>query len=148
MNPRVAGALLAGWLAACGSAPQPQTAPADWEVLDKEALRSSRGAVDFHRHVKPVLEAKCVVCHNRETLPHSSFESRALAFALPSRIVPGHPERSGFIVSAAEVHARLMPPVGECWTRNEKRILADWVRQGAAWPLGPEGDLRPNGTTR
>jgi len=113
------------------------------EVLSKAALEQSRGRIDFVKQVKPVLEAKCVICHNRETLPSSSLENRKLAFAVPTRIVPGHPETSLLIVNGTLNHAKTMPPVGNRLTAGEKRIITAWVRQGADWPAGPAGDLHP-----
>ena len=129
------------WLAACKTTRQPETAPGDWEVLGKEALAASRGKIDFVTHVKPVIGAKCVACHNRKTLPFFSLENRTLAFASPSRFVPGHPENSTFIINGTLTHAKTMPPVGNRLTQNEKRVLTDWVKQGASWPAGKAGEI-------
>ena len=137
------GAVLVFWLAACKTPSEPETAPGSREVLSQAALRNSHGAIDFTTQVKPVLEAKCVVCHNRTTLAFFSLESRKLAFAVPTRIVPGHPEKSLLIVNGTLNHAKTMPPVGDRLTEDEKRILTAWVKQGAAWPAGPAGDLHP-----
>jgi uncharacterized membrane protein len=142
------GASLACWLAACTMTRHPETAPADWEVLDKKALASSRGRIDFATHVKPVLEAKCLACHNRQhpPPPFFSLENRKLAFkagAAGARIVPGYPEKSVLIKNATSAHAHSMPPVGERLTVEEKRILTAWVQQGANWPAGPAGELHP-----
>lgn len=139
----LSGAVATCWLAACHTpvVSRSQTAPEDWNVLDAAALKSSHGKIDFATHVKPVLEAKCVVCHNRKTLPFFSLENRTLAFAAPSRIVPGHPEKSLLIINGTKSHAQTMPPVGERLTPDEKRILTEWVRQGANWPDGRAGTL-------
>lgn len=139
----LSGVAAACWLMACHTpvTSHSETAPADWNVLSATALNSSHGKIDFVTHVKPVLESKCVVCHNRETLPLFSLESRSLAFAVQSRIVPEHPEKSLFIINGTKSHAQTMPPVGECLTPDEKRILTEWVRQGAHWPVGKAGTL-------
>ena len=140
----LSGIAAACWLGACHTpvTSHSETAPADWNVLSATALKSSHEKIDFVTHVKPVLEAKCVMCHNQETLPFFSMESRALAFAVPSRIVPGHPEKSLLIINGTKSHAQTMPPVGERLTPDEKRILTEWVRQGAHWPVGKAGTLR------
>jgi uncharacterized membrane protein len=140
-------ATLASWLAACKTMEHSETAPADWEVLGKEALGSSYGKIDFATHVKPVLEAKCLACHNRKhpPPPFFSLENRKLAFDVGvgnPRIVPGHPEKSVLITNATKAHERSMPPVGERLTAEEKRIFTEWVRQGAAWPEGKAGELQ------
>lgn len=140
----LSGVAAACWLSACHTpaAPHSETAPSDWNVLGEKALKCSHGKIDFVTHVKPVLEAKCVVCHNRQTLPFFSLENRALAFASPPRIVPGHPELSLLIINGTQNHAKTMPPVGERLTLDEKRILTEWVRQGAHWPDGAAGTLK------
>ena len=140
----ISGVATACWLGACQTPapPHSETAPSDWNVLGEKALKSSHGKIDFVTHVKPVLEAKCVVCHNHQTLPFFSMENRASAFAGPPRIVPGHPEKSPLIINGTQNHAHTMPPVGERLTVDEKRILKEWVRQGAVWPDGVAGSLK------
>lgn len=130
-------------LSACRS-PQSETSHADWEVLDSAALASSHSDIRFATHVKPILEAKCVVCHNRKSMARHSFESRKDVFsaaAAAPRLVPGNPEASAIIRNGTQSHALTMPPVGERLTENEKRILIAWVRQGAKWPEGAAGRL-------
>ena len=76
-------------------------------------------AVSFEKQIKPVLEEKCMHCHNRETLPDRiSFENAQLAFATTKDgkvyIVPGKPEAS-LLIAAIEnplFHEMLMPMVG------------------------------------
>ncbi len=130
-------------LGACKTPRQPETVTSDWEVLGERELAASHGKIDFVTQVKPVLEAKCVVCHNRKTLPFFSLETRQLAFAAPPRIVPGHPDKSVFITNGTLNHSKQMPPVGDRLTAHEKRIITAWVEQGAPWPGGPAGTLRP-----
>jgi cytochrome c5 len=99
--------------------------------------------------VKPVLEAKCVVCHQRGVLPFFSLENRALAFAGgrgAGRIVPGQPGKSRLLMHAhgATPGVKTMPPVGDRLTPDEKRILNAWIAQGAEWPPGRAGELDTN----
>ena len=150
--PLFMAAALACWLVSCSTpTEQPETAPADWEVLKPDALASSQGKISFAEHVKPVLEAKCLVCHNRKATPLFSMANRASAFGTSSsgtRIVPGKPNDSLFIFKGTKNHAGTMPPVGERLTENEKRILTAWVEQGAEWPDGAKGELRPTNGNR
>lgn len=132
---------------------EPETAPADWEVLSKEALATSHGRIDFATHVKPVLEAKCVVCHQRKVLPFFSLENQKLAFGegrTGARIVPGKPDESRLLMHAhgSTPGLKRMPPVGECLTPDENRILRAWIAQGAAWPSGAAGVLDPHAEYR
>ena len=71
-----------------------ETAPVGPSVLteqDQQAAMS--GKVSFKKHVAPVLESRCLPCHNGKTMPNLfSMTSRAAAFqagALGPRIVPG-----------------------------------------------------------
>lgn len=130
-------------LTSCISPHESETAPENVEVLSEAALKNSHHTIDFVTQVKPVLEAKCVICHNRKTLPFFSLDNRKLAFAVPTRIVPGHPEKSLLIVNGTMNHAKTMPPVGNRLTSDEKRILTAWVKQGAVWPEGRAGNLHP-----
>ena len=68
-------------LAACTAPVDSETKPLGENVLSKEQIHAAKhGPVDFLTQVKPVLEAKCVMCHNRQALPgHMSLENRSEA---------------------------------------------------------------------
>ena len=135
-------------LAACQHAPEgSETRPAGVNVLSKAELdKALRGAVRFDRHVKPVLEAKCLACHQVEAMPgRLSLESREAALrsgTLGVFIVPGRPQDSRFLQNLSKAHAVAMPPVGETLTREEEQVLSRWIAQGAEWPAGGAGRLR------
>ena len=150
MSPRF---LLRSWFTFIAACSHPDgtdsgTSQAGTTVLNSAALKSARQKVVFAEHVKPILETKCVMCHNRKTLPgRMSLENRKAAFSggttgLP--IVPGHPEQSLLITSIKNAHAHVnaMPPVGERITREELVVLKKWIKDGAKWP---EGDARKRG---
>lgn len=132
----------------CHVPEESETRPAGVNVLDRETLAEARrGRVDFSRHVKPLLEAKCVACHNQDALPgHMSLASREEALrtrALGGYIVPGQPDRSLLIANLQSVHAavKVMPAVGETLTSEEVALLRRWIAQGAPWPDGAAGRL-------
>jgi uncharacterized membrane protein len=117
-------------------------------ALSKKEIKAAKsGPVDFVAHVKPVLERKCVMCHNRKALPgHMSLENRDQAMrsgALGAYIVPGHPESSLLIANVHSAHQNVsvMPAVGERLTKDEDTILTKWVKEGANWPAGAAGTL-------
>ena len=135
-------------LASCATPPDPETKPMGENVLSKEAIKAAKsGPVDFVTHVKPVLEAKCVMCHNHKALPgHMSLETRQEAMrsgALGAYIVPGHPEKSLLVANVHSAHQNVsvMPAVGERLTKDEYAILNKWVKEGASWPSGAAGTL-------
>lgn len=117
-------------------------------VLSKKEIKAAKSRpVDFVAHVKPVLERKCVMCHNHQALPgHMSLENRAQARrsgALGAYIVPGQPESSLLIANVHSAHQNIsvMPAVGERLTQDEYAILTKWVKEGANWPAGAAGTL-------
>jgi uncharacterized membrane protein len=148
MNIRHLSSLICLLLASCATPPDPETKPMGENVLSKKKIKAAKsGPVDFVAHVKPVLERKCVMCHNRKALPgHMSLENRAQAMrsrALGAYIVPGHPESSLLIsnVHSAHQNVSVMPAVGERLTKDEDSILTKWVKEGAKWPAGAAGTL-------
>jgi uncharacterized membrane protein len=135
-------------LASCATPPDPETKPMGENVLSQDAIHAAKTVpVDFAAHVKPVLEAKCVMCHNRKALPgRMSLENRQEAMrsgALGAYIVPGHPEQSLLVANVKTAHQKVsvMPAVGERLTTDEYAILTKWVKEGAPWPAGKAGVL-------
>ena len=146
---RLSSLLCALVLASCATPPDSETKPMGENVLSKEVIKAAKsGPVDFVAHVKPVLEAKCVMCHNREALPgHMSLETRKEAMrsgALGAYIVPGHPENSLLVANVHSAHQNVsvMPAVGERLTKDEYAIITKWVKEGAIWPSGKAGTLK------
>jgi len=136
-------------LASCTTPSDSETKPMGANVLSKDAIHAAKtGPVDFVTHVKPVLEAKCVMCHNRKALPgHGSLENRQEAVRtgeLGAYIQPGHPEYSLLVADVKTAHQKLtvMPAVGERLTPDEVAILTKWVKEGAKWPAGKAGTLK------
>ena len=150
--PRVpATMLLLALLSACQSTTEgpSETAPAVGSVLDGKALATSHGTIVFSTHVKPVLEAKCLPCHQHGVLDFFTLEDRTQAFAAGAagpRILPGRPEKSLLLIHAhgQTPGVKAMPPVGERLTEDERRILTAWISQGAVWPRGAAGRLDRN----
>jgi len=136
-------------LSACSSIePESETRLLGQNVLDDTTIKSAAsGKVSFTDHVKPILEAKCAMCHNHRGLPgHLSFANREAAVktgTLGSFIVPGHPERSRLLTHITSAHSsvKAMPPVGETLTSEETSLLSRWISQGAVWPAGETGKL-------
>lgn len=126
-----------------------ETHPAGTNVLSAaEQERALKGTVDFSHHVKPILETRCVMCHNQDALPgRMNLTNRATAVrtgALGSFIIPGHPEQSHFVtrIGSSPGHLKSMPPVGQRITKDDVAVLQRWIAQGAPWPAGSAGALR------
>ncbi len=153
MNNRLLSAALVSALITACSLPRSQeseTSPAGHNVLSDTEMAAAKAKPDFARHVKPILEGKCAMCHNRKTLPgRMSLENREAAFkpaptGIP--IVPGKPEQSILIanIQSAHAHINAMPPVGERITQDELAVLRKWIADGAEWPKGRAGRLNPD----
>ena len=100
------------------------------------ALTVSHGAVDFERDVQPLLEKHCLKCH-REDYKKSDYkiETRSAALA-DDIIIPGNADESIFIelIELDDDDPEVMPPVKEVrMTIEEKKVLKDWVNEGAKW---------------
>ncbi|MDZ4289550.1 MAG: c-type cytochrome domain-containing protein [Prosthecobacter sp.] len=110
-------------------------------VLPFQEIRTAlKGTVDFSRHVKPIFQAKCVVCHDRASQPRGlhldSRETAVRSGSLGVFIVPGNAKQSLLLakINSASAHIKAMPPVGEQVTAEEVAILQRWITQGAVWP--------------
>lgn len=125
--------------------PQKSTPP---PAPPPQAVSKSAPQVSFTRQVKPILESKCLACHSGDSAPWGfSLESRELAFAPGTsgpRIVPGKPEHS-VILALASTHKNVavMPLVGKPLTAAESHTLRQWIVEGAHWPEGHAGHLKP-----
>lgn len=135
------------FLVACTHVPESETRPSGESVLSAEALRNAKsGPVDFATHVKPILEQRCAMCHNKRILNNRmSLENRREAVrsgALGAYIIPGDPERSLLVKNVeSHHHSSAMPVVGTRLTADEVQILSKWIREGASWPTGAAGTL-------
>ena len=136
---------LCGLLGACESMKESQaeTRPVGEPVLSEAQLREARTALSFPEHVKPILEERCLHCHNKKEMPGKfSLETRAEAFADGRRIVPGNASGSTMIVALTTGnHALTMPAVGTAPPQEEVEVLKRWIDAGAEWPTGET--LRP-----
>jgi len=102
------------------------------------------------KEIETILKERCVHYHNRKTLPEQvSFESAELAFTKTpeglSVIVPGKPKESLMItaLASARIHAKVMPQTGMRPTAEEIGKLRLWILEGAKWPKGLMGRIRP-----
>lgn len=98
--------------------------------------------VSFVDDVKPLLEHRCLECHNHQyKFANLNLETKELAMK-GSRsgpvIVPGDPEKSLLYKVQLLGHNSpvAMPPSPDRLLREDQKILHDWIKQGAEWPDG------------
>ncbi len=115
-----------------------------------QLARAEEQPVSFSRDIKPILREKCVHCHNQKTLPgRVSFESAKKAFAKnqsgQSVIVPGDPDKSIIVIAleSSRSHERSMPQTGQKPTTDQIQLIRQWIQQGADWPRGFRGWIKP-----
>lgn len=88
-------------------------------------------APDFEREVAPILESRCLACHDAANAEGEvRLDTRA---AVLEHLVPGRPEASRLIeqVSGAKP---AMPRKEKPLTAAQVDILRAWVQAGAPWP--------------
>jgi hypothetical protein len=106
----------------------------------------------FFTEVKPVLERQCLRCHSGPTPPAGLSLEHRDGGAFKRRpdgsayLVPGQPDASLLIRSVARggTHPKLMPRLDVSLTDDEIGVLREWVEDGAWWPRGSDGLLRPH----
>lgn len=106
--------------------------------------------VSFVKDIKPILQERCVHCHNRKTLKDKvSFETAKLAFVKNEAgqfyIIPEKPEESLMVIAleSPDMHEMAMPMVGPKPTEEDIAIIKRWIAEGAEWPKGKEGRIKP-----
>jgi hypothetical protein len=141
------GLVAAGVLAGCKSRPEPSSVvllevPAEAIIGD---TWEDPAPVDFVAELQPLLETKCLRCHQRGSgLTNLAFHTKAdlLRGAGPRPVlVPGQPESSTlFLVTVLpDYFLEAMPPRGEDHERltpEERAVIYHWILQGAEWPEG------------
>jgi hypothetical protein len=97
---------------------------------------ADREARFFDERVAPILEKRCLPCHNdqlnngnisflnRESLLHGGAHGPA--------IMPGHPESSLLMIALRHEGEIQMPP-GPQLPSKEISVLREWIKRGAIW---------------
>jgi hypothetical protein len=97
--------------------------------------------VDFNQDLRPLLERKCLSCHNPNLLKGKvTLHTReAMLTHKDPLLVPGKPEQSlllNVVLAGPAGEAPDMPEEGEALTEQEVDVLRRWISAGAPWPEG------------
>ena len=88
---------------------------------------------DFERIVAPLLESRCLSCHDAETAKGEfDLSSATSTLAHTGALLPGD-AASSLIVKMVSGPEPEMPKKGNPLTAAERKILADWINAGAPW---------------
>ena len=134
-------------LSACQN---PEVAQVSYDSVAPSEARKVPAQIEFATHIKPILQEKCVMCHNDTVLPgRPGFESAAHA-SRPGpygpAIVPGRPDQSRLVqvLRVSESSEETMPPAGHRVTAQELALIEAWISQGGTWPQGSAGRIPYN----
>ncbi len=131
--------------AAAAPAPAPAAvAPAPAPAVAAPVPAAQALTVNFVRDIQPILESRCLECHNPdkvkgELLMHTA-EALLKGGDSGAGIVPGKPEASEILkrVVLAADHDDVMPPKksGAPLTAQQSQALKQWIIEGAQIPEG------------
>ena len=97
-------------------------------------------AVDFEKDVFPILENRCLDCHDSETLKggvglETFYHANLPTDAGESLFVAGKPEESALLHVVKETDPeKRMPPKGDPLSHQEIAVISKWIDEGAVWP--------------
>lgn len=123
----------------------PEEKPSSQSEDQSAPSPSKEEIVDFDQSIRPILSNKCTICHNSEVLPNRAWFESSEAATKSGMIVPGNPDASRFLAVTREKPEadKAMPPVGHRLSDDEISILRTWITQGANWPSGMDGYVKP-----
>jgi hypothetical protein len=105
-------------------------------------------AVDYNKHIKPLLRGRCVTCHGalrqRGTLRLDTVGMMLKGGESGVAIRPSDAAKSLLIKRITAVDkADRMPPEGEALSADEIKLLKNWIDQGATGPTGEKAERDP-----
>lgn len=112
-------------------------------------VSAAEAKLDFATHIKPVLASRCISCHQSGALfGELNLENHDMAFKKRRNgpvILPGRPDSSMLylVLKLPPKEMKAMPPNGHRIPDREVQLIHDWIKQGAEWPAGAEGVIRP-----
>lgn len=98
---------------------------------------TARAQVDFRRDIQPVLESKCLSCHNPNNAKGDLSLAQRGQLIEKSLIEPGSATESELylaVISDDDDERPYMPKKGDPLTDEETRLLKEWIDTGADWP--------------
>lgn len=114
--------------------------------LSKLTAQTPEG-IDFEKQILPILDAKCLSCHQKEHEDAGRIKKPKSGLALDSveaimkggksypneNIVPGQPDASWLLktVLLPEEDDLFMPPKGDKVTPEETALIKKWIEEGA-----------------
>ncbi len=85
--------------------------------------------VSFSSDIQPILNSRCVVCHNEDDAYADFTEAYAYSYTM-DYVKPGNPEKSEFYKRSIGT-MNIMPPSEPYLTEAQIQIIYQWILQGA-----------------
>ena len=110
-------------------------------LLGRSLLAVDGAEVSFEQDIAPILETKCLSCHNpNQQKGDLSMETlEAILSAGEDYVIPGNAVDSALYwitLPLDDGEKPEMPEDGEALTEEETKKLAAWIDAGAEWPEG------------
>jgi len=110
---------------------------ASWEKANAASAKAA-GGIDFEKQIKPIFAENCYRCHEEKA--KGGLRLNTLEAAQKGgdsgdpAIIPGKPAESR-LISAIHPDAGedIMPPKGDPLSEAQRKVLADWIAQGASY---------------
>ena len=100
------------------------------------ALSQQKDSRYFDERVAPILEKRCLPCHNEElknaNISFLDRDSLLSGGTLGPALVPGRPDLS-LLIAALRHEGELQMPPGPKLSTNEIGVLTEWIKRGAIW---------------
>ena len=100
----------------------------------------ANGSGEFDQRIRPLLESRCLECHDTKTLKggiglETHYHAHLPTDAGAPLLVPGKPDQSVLlhVVMESDPEKR-MPPKGKPLTAAEIATIRQWIAEGAKWP--------------
>lgn len=91
--------------------------------------------VDFSKHVAPILERRCLSCHNDTTSKGDLSLQTAKSSWTDGYIIPGDVESSYLVDVITPVDGQAQMPKGaDPLSSSEIATIRQWIAEGAKWP--------------
>src|SRR5688500_5709565 len=138
---------LAALLTRSGDAAEPAPDAAPSPVADVRF--PADGTVDFVRDVQPIFRASCVECHgaeNKKGRLRLDAKQFATAGGQSGQILAAGKGRDSILVKrvTGQGGEKRMPFKRPALPDDQIKILTAWVEQGAPWPDGVDGEVKPD----
>ena len=98
--------------------------------------RQPNAARYFDERVAPILEKRCLPCHNEQlkngNISFLDRDSLLSGGTYGPAIIPGRPDKSLLIATLRHEGELQMPP-GPKLSKKETAVLTKWIKLGAIW---------------